>query len=234
MDRDERALILSDGSLASAVACAAASEASALAGRKDRPAIMAWMSQHTPGLAARRKAVDAQTDLFGLDQLPPPEQLASVKALGEAECIDLLRATYAAAHAGCVVVVWPIHCVTNEGAVDLDGVARTVDRSLLVARLVGLDAREHGHPGLRVEVPYVDLTDIQLADLAFEFAVPLRGCWWSTGGGSDAAAERARWTKALRAVGWRSEPAPITPAHAPNATRSASTASVPTRVAGKP
>jgi hypothetical protein len=116
----------------------------------------------------------------------------------------LLAAAYVAAAHRCDRVVWPVQSpapVSGEDDVDLDRIAADVDRALLVSRLVALDADEHGRPGLRIETPYVDLSDRQLAELAFDMDVPVHLCWWWEG--ESGAAERERWLGTLRAVGWR-------------------------------
>ena len=47
----------------------------------------------------------------------------------------------------------------------LDRIAQIADRAVLVARLVAIDADAHGVPSIRIETPYADFTDRQIADL---------------------------------------------------------------------
>jgi hypothetical protein len=68
---------------------------------------------------------------------------------------------------------------------------------------VALDAREHGVPSIRVETPYADFTDRQIADLVLDMELDVEACWfWRVEGDAEAERERRRWESALGAVGW--------------------------------
>jgi hypothetical protein len=94
----------------------------------------------------------------------------------------------------------------------VDGLARELDRALLVSRLITLDAAEHGVGVFEVQTPLMDLSDAQVAEMALDLDVPIwRAWWWEAVGGKqakDAAlAERAtacrdRWCTALESLGW--------------------------------
>ena len=143
-----------------------------------------------------------QAELLGLRTVPiavPP----SPPALGSGliQTPPLIHSAIGAAVAGFATVVWPVHA--GPGAEpDLDRVALAIDRALLVSRLVALDAADHGCPAIRVDTPYADFTDRQLAELALDLDAPVHTCWWWGGQGGSAAAERQRWTAALQSCGW--------------------------------
>jgi hypothetical protein len=130
--------------------------------------------------------------------------------LRECETLELLAVTQLAVRKGCDTVVWPVQCAgpsadRDDDGLDLDWIARAADKAVLVSRLVAVDADAHHKPGVRIETPYLDVTDHQLADLAAEMELPMRACWWwtiSRRDGEQAMAERERWLRALAFVGW--------------------------------
>jgi hypothetical protein len=174
------------------------------AGKK--PAVMAMACL---GLAARVEAVSRQAELLGLEMIEGPGLLAAANGLatgvgsaGLRETLELTAACDAAARAGCDVVTWPAHAATGD-ALDLDRIAAIADRAVLVSRLVAIDSAAHGVPGIRVETPFADFTDRQIADLAAELELPTAACWWHDAAADDVEAqrERRRWMSALAAVG---------------------------------
>ncbi|MDX2132529.1 MAG: hypothetical protein SFY69_10815 [Planctomycetota bacterium] len=194
----ERRLILSDGGLPSLVAAALAADEALLAGAGDHPLVVP-----TPAFPCGEIYADAirrQCERLRLDLLPPVQPtLAS--ADGEGETRDLLAATYGAARAGASVVVWPVTAWRGEG-IDIDRLAQAADRALLVGRLVALDASTHAMPSIRVETPLLDFSDTQIVDLAADLGAPIEAVWWWSAEHAEAAAERARWKRALERVGW--------------------------------
>lgn len=94
----------------------------------------------------------------------------------------------------------------------VDGLARELDRALLVSRLVTLDAAEHGVGVFEIQTPLIDLSDVQVAELALDLDVPIWRAWWweATRGkqakdpalGERAIACRDRWCTALESLGW--------------------------------
>lgn len=94
----------------------------------------------------------------------------------------------------------------------VDALARELDRTLLVSRLVTLDASEHGVAVFEVQAPLMDLSDVQVAEMALDLDVPVwRAWWWEAADGKrtkDAAlndranACKARWCAALELLGW--------------------------------
>lgn len=223
MNQSPRTVIVSDGGLASLVACAVAKETAALDGRSTAGISVLPM----PGLenvssslrAIQEKAARIQAEVFGFelwDPLSPSAHgpLGSIQ-LREQETLCLLAAAQLAARKECDVVVWPVQCCGPLGnredeGLDLNWIARAADKSVLVSRLVAVDADAHRKPGIRIDTPYLDVTDHQLADLAAEMELPMRACWWwsiSRREGDLAVAERERWLRALAFVGWT---APVT------------------------
>ncbi|GJQ29303.1 MAG: hypothetical protein HBSAPP03_11870 [Phycisphaerae bacterium] len=193
-----RPLILSDGDLPSLVACAAAAEMSlAETDPARRPVVLPFPSALS---ADQCRAVERQAKVLNLSALPPMAPV-STSADGEAEVRDLLSASYGAARAGIDTVTWPLSA-TRGDSIDVDRAGRIATRAMLVGRLVGLDDTRHGEPAARIETPYLDLSDTQLADLAADLAVPLETVWWWGSQTGDAARARTRWGAALAAVGW--------------------------------
>lgn len=196
-----RTVILSDGDLPALVACASAVEVGA--GSADgtaRPSVLAFPCAAGAD-AVRAAAIHAQADLLALTLLPALSSPVE-SADGEGEVRDLLSATYGAARSGIDRVVWPVTGALGDH-LDLDRIAAGADRAVLIGRLVALDATRHGVPSIRIETPYLDLTDRQVADLAADLAVPLETVWWWDGDTLPAQRARLRWGEALEAVGWR-------------------------------
>lgn len=209
MDWTARVLVITDGSLASLVACVAAKEAS-LASRGEglptppRPA--AWVPGTLP--VAQRQAAARIANTYGLELIAdpvragapetPPGRSAQRPDLDESEM--LVRAAYAGAHHGCPSVFWPAQAPVSSatGEVDVDAVSRLIDKALLVGRLCALDAEHHHLPSIRVDAPYADFTDQQLADLARDLDVRLSLCWWWED--PEGQAEKARWTRAYEGI----------------------------------
>lgn len=202
MERAARILVLSDGSLPALVACAHAREAAAI-GMMDAGKSPAVIAYGCLGQVARVEAVSRQAELLGLELIQAPAVLSpTVGSAGLRETLELTAACDAGARAGCDLVTWPAHAAMGD-ALDLDRIAAIADRAVLVSRLVGIDAASHGVPGIRVEAPFADFTDRQIADLAAELELPTAACWWHEAAGDDAEAqrERRRWMSALAAVG---------------------------------
>jgi hypothetical protein len=229
MDRTGRILVICDGGLAAALACASASESAMLEEpdpqqrRRRRP--VAWLApcrDHTA--VARRAAARRIAELYDLEWLDPragernapPERSVSPNSAatsaesplaGEDHTSLLIESCYDAIRAGCSRVVWPIVSDHPQGP-DLDAVSRAVDRAALLERVIALDSESHGVASLRIDVPYVDFFDQQLADLIIEMDVPIGLCWWWHAEQADRSsgvddptrafrAERDRWLASL-------------------------------------
>ncbi len=211
--------ILSDGSLASLVACAMLQESlTASDAAPDSGGLVIAMPEGDSS-GTRADAARLQAQAYGLpftelardplevrDPRDSHIERSTAVTRGELQTRLLLSAVYTAARARCETILWPVAPSTPAG-IDLDAVAAVADRALLIARLVALDAKDHGLPGLTIAVPFIDLTDRQIADLAVDMAVPIETCWWNRFAGPVAVEERKRWTAALRSIGW-TEPQP--------------------------
>lgn len=207
-------MVVSDGGLTSLLACALAREA-ATTGQTTvtkRPPGVLFAPEGNETNLTRRQAVERHARLY---QLASPDQLGELRGpgahgLGQAETLRLVNAAYFAARHDFEIVVWPVQLGGEPG--DVERVGRAADRALLVTRLVSLDAEEHGRPGIRVETPFVDLSDRQVIELAMDLNVPVDACWWwsdATGArGAEAERERARWTAVMRDLGWTREREP--------------------------
>lgn len=216
MDASGKTLILSDGGLASLIACGSAKESAAIDGRTHAGAgVMFWsLASNSGERALREKAVRTQAEVFGFELWEPLPigggDLPSTLDIREQETLGVIAAAQLAVRKQCDAVVWPVQCVggaseRDEDGLDLDWIARCADKAVLASRLVAVDADAHGKPGIRIDTPYLDVTDHQLADLAAEMELPMRACWWwavSRRDGEAAVAERERWLRALQFVGW--------------------------------
>lgn len=199
-------LILHDGGMAALLACGIAREAALLgAGATGTPAAVGAVLFGTAGNArGRAAAVLRQCETLGVT-MHDVAQLSLSPDTPRREVHELLHMTGLAATLGYERVLWPTSGALGD-SIDLDRVAAIVDRGLLVGRLVALDARDHGVPSIRVETPYADFTDRQIADLVCDMELPADQCWFwgpsTNGPEADAERERRRWESALGAVGW--------------------------------
>lgn len=230
MDRSERTLIIGDGGLASLLACAVAREAAVLTGLAN-PGVL-WSGPARPEEAPQRsEAAERQAAAYGLQLVvhTAPNSLFGASPAPFTGLWDdrlLIEVASAAIEHGCDKVIWPVHHGGPGDSAglghDLDAISAAVDRALLITRLVGIDAGQHARPAFRVETPYVDFTDRQLADLALDLDVPVETCWWwrreflardpQVAAAPSAALDRdwaqwRRWWPVLKSVGWTPEPA---------------------------
>ena len=210
IDRPSQMVVMVDGDLPSVVAAANAKEAMLSAGGgvgAGRVGPLLWPAVDGSN-PARMAACVRLAAVLGLTLME--RRSVSVGPRGgewSSPTRVLMDACTDTATQGRTEVVWPVQFTAGgrgTGGLDLDLVSRASDRALLVTRLMTLDAGSHGVPSLRVETPFVDLTDRQVADLAVDLAVPVSSCWWWEGAetGDEAGALRARWTAALRAAGF--------------------------------
>ncbi|MBM4108824.1 MAG: hypothetical protein FJ255_08450 [Phycisphaerae bacterium] len=222
-DGTSRSLVIANGGFLSLLALAMAREAVTAAGGSGMKPIAYLPSLGGATATVKRDAAIRQADLFDAElvEAPVPSQAAS--AVGEAQTRLLVAAAYAATARQAALVVWPVRAGAGD-EVDVTQAARALDRALLLTRLVALDADEHHQPAIRIEAPFADLSDRQVADLALDLDLPVRECWWWRDGyidrlnrmgaehaRADAALRPAeaegwdefkRWMTALRAAGW--------------------------------
>lgn len=210
---DLPALILSDGSLPSLVACAIVAAArrpeQSQAPSHVLPAALPAPSP-TPApapahLSDRQRATALhQAALYGLSpiQAVPPRGTPSAFLPGEPDSRLLVDAAYTALHLSCRTLVSPALACEPGRAPDVPSITRLVDRCLLVSRLASLDAPEAGLPEIRVEPLFADLDDDAIADLAMDLDCPVDTCWWFADPAPQAERERSRWLPRLERLGF--------------------------------
>lgn len=219
MSESHRIVILSDGGLSSLVACAVAKERATLDGRTHGGTcvlpVFGLGGLIGSNRLLREKAIRVQAEVFGFEMWEPlvagVDTLPGLVDQRDQETQGLIRAAQLAVRKGCDTIVWPVQCAgpmaaRDDEGLDLDWIARAADKAVLVSRLIAVDADAHHKPSIRIETPYLDVTDHQLADLAAEMELPMRACWWwsiSKRDGEQAVAERERWLRALQFVGWQ-------------------------------
>lgn len=204
-------LIISDGSVAGVVACAIEAERR---GEGDQPIIWAGdLLSRVPAFDrdAMQRAVRAQAEILGLHVLDRPMLglcEGACEGSGAAQSLALMAAAQHAAALGMRRVVWGVQFGLIGAEPDLDRIASTVDRCLLISRLVSLDLWDHPDPPVpevRVEAPLVDLSDGQLADLALDLGAPVSQLWWMDRHSDAALGEHKRWDPVLTSLGWAAQ-----------------------------
>ena len=224
-------LVISDGGLPALVAAAIEAEriASAGEGGGGAPALlMPWVTN--PNLAdAQLAAVSSQARFLRQEQLEPAPIHAFAAGTSAAflDTLGLLAAVEVARANGCLRIVWPSHAHATDDTLetDIERIANSVDRALLVERLAGLESDITGTPSpaagpgtvseIAIETPLVDLTDAQLAELLVDLDAPAYLCWWwrpiaDPAAERTARAERETWRAALDRAGWVSASPEVT------------------------
>lgn len=195
-------LIISDGSLPGMVAAAIESERRS----GSQPTLwagdpLAWVAG--PARAIAHHAVRAQAEFLALGMLD--RDWIGSDGSGAGQSLALLTIAQHAAAMGFRRVVWAVQFPLLGAEPDLDRIAATVDRCLLVSRLVSLDLWDHPNPAVpevRIETPLVDLSDAQIVDLALDLGAPIASAWWMEGVGEPSQAEQRRWLPLLSELGW--------------------------------
>lgn len=174
-------------------------------------------SEHAEAIAARIRLL-AESQAADCLDFPPvgPTTLAA----GPRRTRYLTEAVHHAMASGYATLVCPWQAggfdpdkpMEADEAPSVENLARELDRALLVSRLVTLDATEHGVGVFEVQTPLMDLSDVQVAEMALDLDVPIwRAWWWEAAAGKRARdpsiAERAnacrdRWCAALESLGW--------------------------------
>ncbi len=97
---------------------------------------------------------------LGVPGMAPPTELFQAQLL--------LQAMTAAIQIGCARMVWPI-----QAGPDPHAVVATIERAHRIASLARIgEAR-----GLDLDLPLVDLTDLQVLEIADDAGAPLGACW---------------------------------------------------------
>ncbi len=212
----KKPLVLCDGDLPGLVALSLAQDA--LGGLGSSGVLSGPVTQsNAEGINARiRSMAEAQ----GAECLDFPAVAPASLNTGHRRSRYLTEAVYHAISNGYTTLVCPWQAETFDPDATrdtnelptVDGLARELDRALLVSRLVTLDAAEHGAGVFEVQTPLMDLSDVQVAEMALDLDVPIwRAWWWEAAAGkrtkdlalSDRAnACRDRWCTALESLGW--------------------------------
>lgn len=207
--------MLSDGSLASLVACAIACD------HDDTPPSVMLARVGDAFDRARQSAVAEQCERYDLARVElAGECVVDPASPGPGLSSSMLAIAHGAVAHGHDRVIWPVHLglpTLQSGPIerthddepetdrpeDLDALADLCDRAVLAARLASLDADPRAQ--LTIDTPLIDLSDSQLGELALDLAVPVTTCWWwNPGKAGDHLPARLyrRWTAALHELGW--------------------------------
>ncbi len=219
--RDEPCAVLIDGGLGGLAAAWAASACQS--GGAGQPVLVICV----PGggrFRSRQRVAERLVNVCGVKkavQLHLPETCAELLVNEPPTDPDVRRALSHLLLDACIQamkldiqrIVWPVHSgAASESDLRTEAIADACDRSLLVSQLASLDAPRTGpgSRGVRIETPYADLTDGQLAELAIDLGVPLNSCSWceSDDGSAGAPCGNActacrRWAAALKRAGAR-------------------------------
>lgn len=130
-------------------------------------------------------------------RVPPVEVGGESRGLDEG-CL-LLHAAGAARRHGCPRIVWP-----RQVGFEPDLVEEAVQRARLAADLAQVGPGGAGRGELLVDLPVIDLTDVQLADLAEDSGAP-PASFWPCGEDGQVPCERCdgcrRWRAAFDGAG---------------------------------
>lgn len=195
---DSKELVVVDGGMGSIVACAAARARTLSMGSDGHGPTPVWLDRgrllsDAPGFDRLFESLAVET----LEQHPDPDL---DRRDDQPASLTLLTATLGAADHGIAHVVWPIHAGVDgrPSEMDLELAARHVDTALLVTRLVALDSERHRCASIRVDTPYADFSDRQLAELALDLGTPFRMApWWN----DSSSEEYRRWRGVFEAIG---------------------------------
>ena len=152
--------------------------------RGDLPSLVAITLAPDPGRLAlfhvresdaaadrRLAAAHRHADAFGTGDVAveqPPGEVPVPEGLRQAQV--LLAAAAAATRLGCSKIVWPHQVGPDAGLV-----GEAVERANMITALVELGRRRCD--GVAIDLPVVDLTDQQLADLAEDGGAPMQAFW---------------------------------------------------------
>lgn len=129
-----------------------------------------------PAGPAFTRSVQRQAEIFGVEQVtiaPPlyqPESALSLEPQGMAASVLLMAAAQYALEQGCRRLIWPVQI-----GPDYEAVSAALERAQLVTHLIELDLE--GEP-LLIELPFVELTDTQIGEIALHADAPVQAAWW--------------------------------------------------------
>lgn len=226
----ERCLILTDTDVESLLAAAMAAEQRDLGADQTSTLIPAWWGPSDRDIDLLISAIDPaatqQAALLALNiepqhaLYPPDDEPAGHNTdtdLGQHQTRLLTEAAYLAMRAGLRKLVWPIR-IPDDHPDRVGAIATTLDRALLVARTVSLDASTQTAPDITIDTPFIDLTTEQITDLARDMALPTETCWWnSTNPHPIADQQREQWAAIDNRSATQLEPKPNAPQPQPRA-----------------
>jgi hypothetical protein len=185
-------VILCDGSLPGLVALAIEAERA-----ESAPFVIAGDPNggvDAGSAGAARDAVCAQAEIYNAQMIDGSYLLGGCASHDQSPA--LLAAARIAATVGRRRLVWGVQYPYLGTEPDLDAIATTVDRTLLISRLASLDLWDDSEatvPEILIETPLVDLSDEQVADLASDMSVPWQTVWWLGAQSEHARQVRSRW-----------------------------------------
>lgn len=172
-------LVITDGGIGGLLACWAegvcVGPRPRSAGRGAVPAPVGFFAPLVPPTPGALAAAARQAELCHLSDMIVREAPAASQAPDPfAWTRLLLDAAAEASRRGITRIVWPIHAGGPGPDADLDAVAAACDRAMLVAHLAELDLPS----APRIDTPYADYTDRQMAEIALDMDAPLIAAWW--------------------------------------------------------
>jgi len=185
-------VVLCDGSLPGLVALAIEAERA-----ESAPLVIAGNpigGVSSADTQAAREAVRAQAEVYNAPMIDGAYLLGGPASHDQSPAI--LASARITATVGRRRLVWGIQFPYLGSEPDLDAIATTVDRTMLIARLASLDLWDDPDakvPEVLIETPLIDLSDEQVADLASDLSVPWQTVWWLGAPGEQAREDRSRW-----------------------------------------
>jgi len=189
----QRVLVIDNGDLPSSVA---------LFLEGDWKRIVLWHPQATSANAAKRvEIVRAHAAMLGVEEptVWAPNSANMSRATAQASHV-LFAAAAEAARLRCGRVVWPVSA-NAEG----QSMRREITRAAMVQSLAELDDPVNA---FRFDLPLIDLTDSQVAEIALEHSVGAAHAWICDSGGNawcDVCAGCRRWRGAFAPLDRRGE-----------------------------
>ncbi len=178
----DRALVIDDGSLGGLLGVWTASREAAL---EDQPEpVLLFPVTGRAREDVRRGLVEQHASMCGIESVitTPPIGVPLGADAGALDCLVLTHAAMTGASMGTGRIIWPVHLSqlerAGESAEELTRIANACDRAMLAGALASVDA---SGDGVRIELPYADLSDEQIADLARDTMAPVDAAWWCEG-----------------------------------------------------
>ncbi len=197
-------LVITDGGLGGLLACWAegvcARSLSDSPGAGTTPAPVGYFASLAPPSPGALAAAARQAELCHLSDMIVRDAPAAPQAPDPlAWTRILLDAAAEASRRRITRIVWPVHAGGPGPDADLDAVAAACDRAMLISHLAELDLPS----APRIDAPYADFTDRQIAEIALDMDAPLIAAWWCQAHGERACGSCGaclRWSSAFDAA----------------------------------